>query len=267
MAKTKRVVIISDKHCGHQVGLTPPNWQYHYDPSEPPTWQTKFAITQRAVWDYFTKTIDSLGPIDILIDNGDSIEGKGERSGGTELITSDRTIQTEMAEYCIKRCHAKKIVMTYGTPYHTGQEEDWEAGLAANVKAERIGGHEWYDINGVKFDVKHKVASSSVPHARMTPLAKEKLWNQVWHAEHELQPESDVIIRSHVHYYTFCGGENWLAMSTPALQGFGSKFGARQCSGKVHVGLIKFDVTSKADMPWQPYIANLPCQKVEAYKL
>jgi predicted MPP superfamily phosphohydrolase len=263
----KRVVVISDLHCGHQVGLTPPNWQYHYDESEPETWNSKPAKTQRAVWSYYIDAINRLKPIDILIVNGDAVDGKGEKSGGTELITSDRRKQADMAVYAIKQAKAKKIVMTFGTPYHTGTGEDWEDSIASEVKAEKIGGHEWYDINGVKFDVKHKVSSSSVPHARMTPLAKEKLWNQVWHAEHELQPESDVIIRSHVHFHCFCGGPNWLAMSTPALQGFGSKFGARQCAGLVHVGLIKFDVTSKTDRPWEAYIANLPSQKVEAYKL
>jgi hypothetical protein len=261
--RSKRVVIISDMHCGHVVGLTPPNWQQSIT-EEDHNWD-KCALLQREIWKFFVQTQKSLGIIDLLIVNGDSIDGRGEKSFGTELITSDRFKQAEMASYAIKQLRAKHIVMTYGTPYHTGSGEDIESIIAQEVKAEKIGSHEWIDINGVVFDCKHHIGSSSVPHGRHTAAAKERLWNLLW-SEHEEQPKANVIVRSHVHYFDYCGEAHWLAFTTPALQGMGSKFGSRKCSGHVDVGMVHFDIESNGSYSWQPHILKIPNQKAQALK-
>jgi len=51
---------------------------------------------------------------DILLVNGDCIEGRQDRQGGAELLTNDRNVQSEMAAYCVREWGAKKILMTYG---------------------------------------------------------------------------------------------------------------------------------------------------------
>ena len=97
MRKFKRVVVISDQHAGHRVGLTPPKWwtQILGD---------KWYRTQMDLWKEFTKGIDGLKPIDVLMVNGDCIDGRGERSGGSELITGNRMKQVEMASFAINYC-------------------------------------------------------------------------------------------------------------------------------------------------------------------
>lgn len=251
VAKAKRTVIMSDLHCGHITGLTSPAYQIAPQCGT----KAKAAQVQKKLWEFYAKTIDSLKPIDVLIVNGDCIDGRGERSGGTELVFPDRSDQVGCAAECIRYTEAEKIVMTYGTPYHTGQEEDWEDVLAREIGA-KIGAHEWVDINGLVFDVKHHVGSSQIPHGRHTAVARERLWSQLW-AEREQTPKADVIIRSHVHYFDYCGGRDWLAMTTPALQGLGTKFGARRCSGTVDFGLLSFDVASRDEWSWHWHIAEL----------
>ena len=71
-----RVVIGGDKHCGHRVGLTPPDWQSAI-------LGRKYYNIQRELWKEFTGIMDYLKPIDVLMMNGDAIDGRGERSGGT----------------------------------------------------------------------------------------------------------------------------------------------------------------------------------------
>ena len=132
MAKQKRLVVISDLHCGHAVGLTPPAWQWAVD-GDTTEHRAKFGRVQREVWDWYSQTIGSLRPIDILAVNGDAIDGTGVRSGGTELLTTDRQVQTDMAVKSIQEASAKTIVMTYGTAYHTGDAEDWEDRVAEHV--------------------------------------------------------------------------------------------------------------------------------------
>ncbi len=150
-----------------------------------------------------------------------------------------------MAAAVIKHIRAPKIAMTYGTPYHAGVDTDYEGNIALEVKAQQIGSQLWPEINGVVFDIKHQAESgSSIPHGKGTPLSKERLWNYLWN-EHDAQPKSDILIRSHCHYAFDCGEPHWHAFFTPALQGAGTKYGGRRRSGIVHFGILYFDIKNE----------------------
>lgn len=263
--KSKRVIVLGDMHSGHRAGLTPPQWQTKPDDSVPQ--KAKWARTQAELWNFYKRTVADLAPIDILIVNGDLIDGKGEKSGGTELITSDRGEQAEMAFQAIAMAQAKEVRIVRGTPYHAGATEDFENNVADKLGC-KIGDHEWYDINGVVFDVKHHIAFTGVPHTKGTALLRDALWNLIW-AKAEGQPDADIIIRSHVHTYWYCCGmrPDQLAMTTPAMQGMGSKFGARQCSRMVDVGMVSFDIERKGKWTWRPHLMSLKLQAACAEKL
>ena len=254
----KRILVISDLHCGSVVGLTPDDYQ-----------TGDYAPEQAALWDTYCEMVDSfrnrLGDIDLLIVNGDCHDGKASRWGATDLITTKIHTQIEMAAVAIDYCDAKKIVMTYGTPYHTGAEEDWEAFLADKVGAE-IKNHAFIEVDGVNFSVKHKVGSSTIPHGRSTAVKREKLWDTLWSVEKNQNPISDILIRSHVHYFDYTGNNNYLALTTPALQGLGSKFGARMCSGIVDFGIVYF-VVDKGEYEWGWDIAQVEEQQDSVIKL
>lgn len=246
----KRVVILSDLHCGHRVGLTPERWQSAI-PGD------RYYRIQIETWARFKREIDALRPIDICIVNGDAIDGKGTRSGGQELLTPDRMKQVDIATECIGYVESKTNIFVKGTPYHVGENEDWENDLARNfnMKAED---HAFLKINGVNFDIKHFVGASSIPHGRFTAISRARLWNIIWNAEGEQQPDADVLIRSHVHYCVFSGEANeWLACTTPALQGAATKYGARLCEGIVHWGFLMFDVYSTGAYSWKRIIPTI----------
>ena len=119
-------IFIADTHCGHRTGLTPPKWWLPDDDG----FIGKVARFQRELWSWFCSEIDSCGPVDTCIHVGDVIDGKGFRSGGTELLTPDRAVQIQMAEIVFEEIGAKNNLIINGTPYHTGNEEDWEAAQA-----------------------------------------------------------------------------------------------------------------------------------------
>ncbi len=261
----KRLVIAADLHSGHEYGLCPPAWWAQVD--KLPSRRAKAARFQRQLWHFYTAVIDSLKPIDILAVNGDAIEGKGERSGGVELITADRHEQVAMAKEAIDYAEAPVVRIVFGTRYHTGKDEDFEAVLCQTVKGKAaIHGHDFLDINGCKVDLKHKIGSSGIPHGRMTALARARLWNVVWNSEHERQPKADILIRSHVHYYGYCGAANWLGITTPALT-YNSAYGIRGCEGVVDVGLLVFDFEDDGSYSWRPVLAGFDKLKVKAEKL
>ena len=247
----KRVVVVSDFHCGHLVGLTPPHYNPTYTRGSP---EYKLAMNRRRLWKYYADTIEALKPIDYLIVNGDTVDGKGFKSGATELLTADRVKQTDMAADSINEAEAGVILMSHGTPYHVGQSEDWEDEVASKVGAHDIRGHGWVDINGVIFDYRHFVSRSIIPHGRFTSLAREVLWGILW-AEAGKYPRGNIFLRSHVHYHVGCNhGNEWKAFTTPALQGPGSKFGVRIASGIVHFGLMSFDVWNKESVIWRAHL-------------
>jgi len=259
----KRGVILSDLHCGHLAGLTPPEWQVNGD-----GWREKIRETQRQAWSWFDDTMNALPALDFMFCNGDAVDGTGHRSGGSEQITTDMNIQSEMASYILSRYSNRdtKIYMTYGTPYHTGIVSDAEYNIAKDVNAEEIGGQVFVDVDGVVFDLKHKVGSSGIPHGRATALKKAQLWNKIW-AEADEQPQADVLIRSHVHYHSACYDPDFgWTMTTPALQAFGSKYGSRQCEGRVHFGLIYVEI-DKGELSWKPVCAKLEAHKSKVSKV
>lgn len=252
----KRVVIISDTHCGHVVGLTPPDFP-GFD---------KFEPARREYWNWFSDEIKALGKVDVLIHNGDAIDGKG-KTGADEHITGNLDEQARIAEAVIKFIKAPQVVMTVGTEFHVGTNGILlEHHIAQRVGAVKIGNHEWVDINGLIFDLKHHIGSSSVPYARHTAVSRDAMWNKLY-SEREWQPKAQVVIRSHVHYHQYAGLPGVLAMTTPALQGHGSRYGSLRCSGLVDYGFVHFDVEEDGSYSWQSHLADLPVQRAQALAL
>jgi len=263
--KEKTVLVISDKHCGHLAGLTPPDWQLRSVVTHGK--RNKWVKIQTALWREFTNLIKTFGHIDILLDNGDSIDGRSEKTGGVECITTSRDEQVEMAVECIEKIHADKIIMTYGTSYHQASNgEDWELMVAEAVNAEKIGSHEWFSVNGCVFDAKHHIAFSGVPHTMATATLRDTIWNRLWALRGE-QPMADVIIRSHVHVFMAAQTGDFVSMTTPALQGMGSRFGSRICSRVVDWGMVLFKVRSKKDFDFNPFLVRIPEQKAKIISL
>lgn len=240
--KPKRVIVLADMHCGHIAGLTPTPFQCNGGNKI-----KDFAVKlERECWSAFNYLLKNTKQrFDIAIWNGDLIDGRGERSGGTELITSDRDEQGDIASRVVETVGANRNFFCYGTAYHTGQCEDFE-----NRIAERFGGdiksHQFIEVNGVVIDVKHKIGGSSIPHGRATAIKREQLWNLLW-AEQDGQPKADIIMRSHVHYYDYTGNDNYYAVVTPALQAAYTKYGARACSGTISWGFLTIEINARGE--------------------
>ena len=272
----KRVVIIGDTHCGHVTGLTHPNWQFNKTSSDKRI--RLLARVQDQAWNWYEIQARKLGPVDILIMNGDAIDGRGEKSGGTELLTSDRNDQCKMAAKCIMAFRPKRVFIVRGTPYHTGSQEDFEdiikEMLPDDLKETCIVS-DMLDLTvivgskEVVFNVKHDLGNSNVPGGRQTAVAKDKYFNMFW-ADRDGQKRADFIVRNHVHYFAgnveIVGGKEVWGIVNPALQlvgpDFGTKFGKR-CRGTVDFGFTYYDITEKG-VSWEPVYTVLPVQKVGA---
>lgn len=259
----KRVVVIGDLHCGHIVGLTP--GRYQWNPRKGDARRRRIARMQRECWDFYRETVKRLKPVDIAVVNGDCIDGRGEKSGGLELITVNRHEQCEMAVECIKLMDAKHVIITMGTPYHVGERESYEDSIARMIGA-RIGAHLFPEVNGVVFDVRHHIGGSSVPYGRSTAITRAHVWNLLI-AERGKQPKADITLRSHVHFHAGAFSSDWIGMTLPTLQAAGTRFGALKCSGDIDYGLVHFDIDEKGGYTWQAHIAVLVSERARTIRL
>lgn len=233
---TKTIVIVSDLHCGSVYGITPPG---EFKAS-------KYRDLQEESWKEYTRLTDKWKKPDILICNGDAIEGNQPKQGGAELVNIDRSVQCDIAVEALELWKAKRIFLSYGSAYHVGVgAEDFERGIAERLTDRgtpaMIEGHLFLNIEGLVFDIRHKVGTSSIPHGRATPLLREMMWALMKEAN-ETGPKVDVIIRSHAHYYIDIRQPKRRAIITPGLQLARGRFGSRECSGEIHWGAIKLVV-------------------------
>lgn len=257
---SKKILILSDLHCGHRYGLAHPE-------------QCVNKI-QLEGWKFFEEGIKKNGPYDIVFLNGDAIDGKGKKNSGVELITTNLEEQADMAIKILRRIQflnknkSLQFYFTRGTPYHTGEAEDWENLIAREFRIgnkTNIGETLLIEVNGITFDLKHKISSGSLPHTRSSAPGRDIVF-AILKESLEGRAKADVFIRSHVHYYNFVECMNRIAVTTPALQ-INSSYGERQCNGIVNFGFMVCEVGKNKEIKWIKHISSKPLKKEEVIKV
>jgi len=250
----KKILILSDTHCGHKWGLAHQSDCVNKE--------------QRRAWRHFREGIQKYKPFDAVFVNGDAIEGNSKKNGGVELITTDRLEQSNMAmrvlNYVRDSSPKSHWAFTRGTPYHTGNEEDFEDIIAKEFGA-KIDDSLLVRIGGVTFDLKHKVGSASLPHGRSSSPARDVVLSMLKEVK-EGRPKADVFLRSHVHYYSLVEVMNRIAITTPALQ-INSGYGQRQCSGMTDWGFLVCEVENGNVLRWIKCIESTPIKPEKVLEL
>jgi len=245
------------------VGITPPEWQAHKHKSK--TRRNKFATLQQVAWEWYETKCKQVGPIDVCFVLGDCVDGQDKKGAGAGQITTDMEEQAEMAIRVLQEIKAKKYVFVYGTGYHVTTEGiDIENHIAASFAAP-IGNHEFVEVEGVVFNLRHKCGRSSIPHGKYTLLAKEQLWATMW-KDYKDFPDCDVLLRGHTHYFAVAQDSKHLMMILPCMKTLGDKYGGRNFVDVVDYGFVQFKV-DKGQYTWTSHMANFEEQKQKIRKL
>lgn len=214
----------------------------------------------------YTAMIKKWGQPDILVGNGDLIDGNQSKQGGAELITSDRNVQVDMAEECLLPWKAKRVFLTYGSKYHVGEKaEDFEYVIAKRLNA-IIEGRLFFNVDGLTFDVRHKVGMSVVPYGRATPLLRDLTWTLLKEAA-GTGPKIDVVVRSHVHYHIWVEQPQKIAFTTPCLQLARGRFGSRECVGETHWGAIRLTIDNGQIINKETNICSLAANRQQVIRV
>ena len=245
-SKVQKWGLISDLHCGSSTGLGFP-----------------FDNPVRVQLDDRWKTaVKWLGPVDVLLVNGDEIDGEDRK--GRDVVTDDCEKQAdEAANYIAMIKPKKEIIIISGTPYHTEKAGQAFRKVLAH-KLHLLLGEKIKitfkrklktTINGwFRLEARHKIGSSTVPHGRHTAPNRSKTWNTInaclssgYSGKAAKWPH--LCVFGHVHYYTFSKDAFGAVCTLPCWQAIGSRFGDEQCDGHVDLGMAR--LTVKGVNEWQ----------------
>lgn len=228
----KTILILSDFHTAHEAGLNPP--EFHHPLNHPhgcgPVQRELFAGYQIVIEQ--AKKLSPSGEIDYTFHLGDFVDGKAERTGGTECLIPDQVDAANAAGDLLLMTGARHYVMIHGTPAHDGRDNDFADVVYERVSKEigedRVELHNsrYVQVEGLLYHLKHYVSTSVLAHTRYTGLARGFTTIQEWGRE-EGWPLPNVLLRGHVHHYHMCGDSTMSCYVCPCWQAK-SKYGARR---------------------------------------
>lgn len=182
-----RILVESEYHSGHVLGLTPPDW-----------WTPRTQRFAAPMWNWRKEMAQRIGKVDIHVLNGDLTDGPG-RKETLGLLTTDVEEQAEMAAQAAFIVKADKRFLTYGTPFHTVSTMSHE-NLVAKALDSEIFETLRLKVGGVRFNFRHVVGRSDIPYGQGTQLFKEAVRDQLQALLQDYQ-DADVFGRGHVHYF------------------------------------------------------------------
>lgn len=205
MVEAKNVIVISDLHCGCQVGLCPPRVTLDTGGSwvQGPTQEAIWAVWER-FWNEWVPTVTRGEPYAVVV-NGDAMDGA--HHGSKTQITQNFADQEEIAYQClapiVDRCGGR-FFMVRGTEAHVGQCAENEERLARRLGAVQndAGRHSnyelWLRVGRRLVHFTHHIGTTSRTAYETSALMGE--WSEMmtdagrWHRE-----PPDIVVRSHRH--------------------------------------------------------------------
>ncbi len=195
--------IIADLHCGSKWGLFPPEWIATKSPSN----IIQANIAQKYLWEWWLWTAHAWreklgGDLDLLIVNGDVMEGKQPKDKSTGLVTADLNEQADIAAQCLDAfcsiLHPRVKLRTAGSKYHEAPDNpipalDEKLGFKCDVE---------FKIelpDGRCMQVQHDPGSTGAIY-KGTIVDRTILWSNIAENLNKV-PSIGIIVRSHLHYY------------------------------------------------------------------
>lgn len=204
---TNNVVVISDTHCGCQLGLCPASGVKLDEGGlyKPSRLQKKMWTLWQIFWEEFVPAATRGEPY-VVVFNGDAIDGVHHNS--TTQITHNLKDQSKIAREVlapvVDLCEGRYYHIR-GTEAHVGKSASSEEGLASSLGAipNSEGQHARYDLwkeigDGKLIHFLHHIGATGSQAYEATAVHKELIESLVEAGRWRNQPP-DVIVRSHRH--------------------------------------------------------------------
>lgn len=233
MAKSKKIVIVSDYHMGSKAAM----------------WNVGGNAVQLELRDRYHETVKAWKRPDIIVMNGDGIDGPGKRNN-FDIHETDVSVQAQVAAGFINEFKANEGFIVAGTDYHVAGDHDHEYIIGKCLESDWDGKVHWellLKVNGYRIHFRHHHSSSGIKHGRFTAMARDRGWFES-EAFFQDAPKVDLLVRSHVHYFTWQEDSFSMGLTTPALQARGSRHGTLRCNGHVDFGAVRLTIDAKGGL-------------------
>lgn len=210
-------VVISDLHVGSRWGLFPPGFML----------STGAVYTLHRGQEYLLECWQDMQKrlprrFDILIINGDAVDGQNPRGLGRDVIEPDPQWQVRAAAALLQPLakRAGEVYVTQGSEYHVraGAEDDEAVARAIGAIPDEAGHHAWdwllLEMDGILLDVAHH-RSTSIRYETM-PGERELQFDRL--VADLKGGHADLIIRSHGHRYVYVDVDGDKSLATPSWQ-------------------------------------------------
>ena len=187
---SKKILVLADLHVGSKYALMPKQFNGYL--------AQKAQLKILEEWNNMCKRERK---IDYLIIDGDIVDGKAKASDGKDVWTTDVDTQIEAAMELVKQIDYDKLLVAYGSPYHTEENRNADESFAKEMHAVSHGYELSFQPNSCRdiIHISHMIGVSAASwQYRTTPLAKELVAALL--NEHALY-KYKCIIRAHAHYY------------------------------------------------------------------
>ena len=228
---TNNLVVISDLHCGCQMGLCPPEGVKldgggHYHPS---IIQQKMMTMWREFWNVFVPQVTHGEPYDVCV-NGDAIDGRKHQSSRfTDNLADQRRVAESVILPIADKC--QRLFMVRGTGAHVGPESEDEETMARNLGAVANSAGQyarpelWIRVGDALVHLMHHIGTTGVSSYETTAVHRELVESFNESARWSEEPPN-FVIRSHRHRFSSTqingmkGGKHvmFTAAVTPAWQ-------------------------------------------------
>jgi hypothetical protein len=249
-----RLGVVSDLHALSQYGLVPPDWWSQKHPTR--------ALYQH-LWRCWEHFCEACPPLDVLLVNGEAIEGETPTSrAAREAITDDLEQQADAAVVALRplRQKASRLYVVRGTPFHEGKHAQAAERVARELDAERFpSGYATSHVldtmvGSLRMNAAHHMtrgwqwlAGGADRTAAMARLAE---------ATGKL-PRADLIVRSHLHRLVIAYVHGVWVLFTPAWKVVTPHaeqvMEYTRASALSDIGSVVAEIHEDGTIRWRPY--------------
>ena len=234
--KTKSLVVINDLHAGSKYAAIPEGWKMK-DGLIAPTCEANHWL-----YECYIDWAKEFKKPDILVVNGDAVDGHQHLNYGAEVWSTDGYDQYLLAKHLIELYDAKELYVVFGTPYHVA----WagtpvEQFIAESLHAKGCGWSVVQEWLGRKCVFSHHISvSASNWQYRTTPLARELVMDRLeWGTE-----SAQLAVYSHAHYFCAVQFSDSLAIISPGFQGQTPYMARKMPRVRSKIGMIAIELPS-----------------------
>ena len=198
----KKILVISDLHCGADTAICIPDFEVNSEREEIKT-TVRANKVQEELFKQWQQMIDEHKRFDYVFNLADNIEGINRKGYGLGTIQSDLSWQTEMAIELLKMIPCRRHVGTQGSSYHVNSQASGDRAVIktlSQIYHERFvfGDQVIFDVEDVKFHLRHVT-----PFTRQKVLSQSSLKRDILEALDEGKHTGRIncFLRGHTHRY------------------------------------------------------------------